>query len=320
MFRLLLLILIPLVALTSCYRVSPKLEPKIATPMHPRQVEREQRVCLNLPDNFSTSPFAPLTPAEKAEEWGKELMIAHAFAEDFDLYRAITGFKRALYLLPPDLKERRLEIEYDVALAYYLGQKYVEVIHAVEATDLVCVDNAFPAFSDLLLILYDSYKQLGREEQACHILALIEKKSPHYAEKLTLLSAVQSADLPKLSQSGCDKMVSNYCQEAKSIRKAKTLNAILPGAGYWYVGLKETAITSVLINALFIGTGVYFIDRGNIPAAAVVLSLESGWYFGGIYGAGLAAKRYNEHLYEGYANNITKRDELFPSLMLRYTF
>nr|NGX55059.1 hypothetical protein [Chlamydiota bacterium] len=193
MFRSLTLILMLAVALSSCYRVSSKLEPKVATPIHPKQVEREQRVCLNLPDNFSTSPFTPLTSAEKVEEWGKELTIAYAFAEDFDLYRAITGFKRALYLLPADLKERRLEIEYDVALAYYLGQKYVEVVYAVEATDLVCVDNAFPAFSDLLLILYDSYKQLGREEQACHILALIEKKSPHYAEKLTLLSAVQSA-------------------------------------------------------------------------------------------------------------------------------
>lgn len=311
------LLLFFLFFLPSCYRVSPHIEPRLVAPPHPKEIERQKRICLNLPQNFSCSPFPALSAEENKEDWGKEHSIALEFAADFDLYRAITAFKRALHFLPPEKKERRLEIEYDIALAYYLGRKYLEVVHAVESTDLLCVEDSFPAFSDLLLILYDSYSQLGNTEQACHLLGLIESDK---ARKLSLLSALQRGDMPALSCLGHKKIVESYRKEAKSIRKAEVFNALLPGAGYWYVGLKETAVTALLVNSLFIAAAAHFIDRGNGAAAIFTLSLESGWYFGGIYGAGLAAKRYNECLYERYAENITKAEGLFPLMMLRYTF
>lgn len=317
MSRQLLLILTLLSFLSSCYRVSPQIEPRLRAPPHPKEIEREKRICLNLPQDFSKSPFPSLSVEEKQQDWGKEYSIALEFAEDFDLYRAITGFKRALHFLPSDQTERRQEIEYEIALAYYLGRKYLEVVHAVQSTDLLCVDDSFPAFPDLLLILYDSYSQLGNKEQACHLLGLIESDK---ARKLTLLSALERGDLPVLSSQGHEKLVNCYCNEAKSIRKAEVYNALLPGAGYWYVGLKETAVTALLVNSVFIAAAAHFIDRGNVGAAIFTLSIESGWYFGGIYGAGLAAKRYNERLYERYADNITKAEELFPVMMLRYTF
>lgn len=80
-------------------------------------------------------------------------------------------------------------------------------------------------------------------------------------------------------------MIEGYEKHAKSIKTAQCLNAVLPGAGYWYIGQKQTAVTALLVNSLFIGAASYFFVDGNIPAGVITLSLESGWYFGGIYGA-----------------------------------
>src|SRR5687768_17345945 len=99
------------------------------------------------PDHLSISPFVPLTPEQRETDWGKEWRIALAFAEDFDLYRAITSFKRALVLLPIDKLARRIEIEYQITLAYYLGKKYGDALHHFEKSGLVYVDPSFSAYS-----------------------------------------------------------------------------------------------------------------------------------------------------------------------------
>lgn len=320
MFRRTVILITLCSFVTGCYyRVPNQIEPCVQAPPHPKEIQREKRVRLCLPQNFSVSPFTPLTPEERSTDWGKEYVIALTFADDFDLYRAITGFKRALCLIPPEFRERRQEIEYAVALAYYLGRKYTEVIYAVEATELLCVDQNFPAFSDLLLILYDSYDQLGKTEHARYILTLIEGSDPERAKRLSLLEAIKQADFDKLFLSH-EKVFCGYEKEAKSIRKAQMFNAMLPGAGYWYVGMKQTAVTALLINALFIGAAAHFLSNGNIAAGVITLSLEGGWYFGGIGGAGMAAKQYNERLYCSFAEKITQREELFPLMMLNYTF
>lgn len=319
--RLVILITLCSFATGCYYRVSNTIEPVLNAPPHPKEIQREKRVRLCLPSDFSVSPFQPLTPEEITADWGKEYMIALAFAEDFDLYRAITGFKRALCLIPPDCWDRRLEIHYASALAYYLGRKYTEVIYIVESTDLKCVDASFPAFSDLLLILYDSYEQEGKADHARFILSLIEGDDPECAKRLTLLGAIKQADFETLcANQAYDNVLCGYNREAKSIRKAQMFNAMLPGAGYWYVGMKQTAVTALLINSLFIGAAAHFFSNGNTAAGIITLSLEGGWYFGGIGGAGMAAKQYNEHLYCAYAEKITQRDALFPLLMLKYSF
>ncbi len=318
-------LLVFLLLFSSCYRASRDIEPNFEALAHPREIAKENRTPLVLPTDFSLSPFPPLTAEEQREDWGKEYKIALSFAADFDLYRAITAFKRALVLLPNQNKERREEIEYTIALSYYLGKKYGEAIYEVESGSLVFIDEHFPAFADLLVILYDSYDHLGREKEREHILSLIEKEDAFKGERLHLYESLSSANFPELERSAKKKasvenLLCGYRREAKSVGRAELLNAVLPGAGYWYVGQKETAVTAFLINSLFIGAAVIFIHHGNGPAALITLSLESGWYFGGIYGGGLAAKYYNERLYERCVEKMAGREKLFPLMMIRYSF
>lgn len=299
--------------LASCHHSPEKLEPKINYVVQDRYLKQ-------LP-----SPFPPLTEEEKNQSWGKEYQIGIAFANQLDLYQAITAFKRAEILIPPTLHARKLEIQYEILLCYYFGKKYFEVVSIFENSDLRNIDQNFPACHDLLVILYDSYNQLEEKDKAQEIYNYIQQMYPKEAEKLTLSEHLLRADLPALEVDAkqypfVQDLLNSYNAEKKSVTKAKTLNAVLPGAGYYYLGQAQTGTTALLLNGLFIAATYHFFHKGNIPAGVIFLGFESGWYFGGIHGAGEEAKYYNEHIYEKYASPMMNQKGLFPVFMLNYAF
>lgn len=305
------LFLIPLLALVSCHSKTHLIEPSISYSPQKRHIRKLEK------------PFQILTPTEAETLWGKEITIANAFAKDLDLYRAITSFKRARMLCPKENKERILQIDYSILLSYYLGNKWCEVIETFETTNLREAPEDFPPFRDLLIIIYDSYQAIGECDKACAILKLLENYDAESACNLNLYSAIKTADLVKIRSSSNEVVscwMNQYCQCAKSPGKAQMLNAMLPGAGYLYVGQKQTALTSFLLNSLFIAASWRFFERGHIAAGIITSSLETGWYIGGINGAGLAAKTYNQRLYSDSAKEILLCERLFPVIMLNYSF
>lgn len=299
----------------SCTRVPDKIEPKVNYVI-------QDRYFLQLP-----SPFLPLTEEEKQEDWGKEYQIAMGFAHELDLYQAITGFKRAFFIIPPKEKQRKIELDYEILLCYYMGKKYYEAIYTFENSQLHFVDNSFPAYQDLLIVLFDSYTQLNESSKAERILEYMKIYFPSMAEKLDLSKNMQEGNIDILTQFASSpeygyvkELLSTYQEGKKSIQKAQTLNAFMPGAGYFYIGQKSSAITAFLLNGLFIGASYYFFEKGNIPAGIIFAGFETGWYFGGIYGAGEEAKFYNERVYERYATPLMNQKKLFPTLSLQYAF
>ena len=299
--------------MTGCHRVADTIEPQIDYTVQERYLQ-------NLP-----SPFPPLTPQEKEMGWGKEALIGFGFAHQLDLYQAMTAFKRAQFLIPPEEKTRKLELKYEILLCYYMGKKYQDVVYSFENSDLRFADQEFAAFRDLLLVLYDSYMKLGKVERADQIRSLIRYYYPETEEQLILSTALIHADMPVLESlkeqsPPVNALLTEYNQKKKSVSKAQWLNTILPGAGYLYVGQRQSAATSFLLNGLFIGATYLFFEKGNIPAGVIFASFEAGWYFGGIYGAGEEAKFYNERLYETTATPMMNREGLFPVFMLRHSF
>jgi len=128
----------------------------------------------------------------------------------------------------------------------------------------------------------------------------LEEKAPSYPEVETVLK--------------------QYQLEKKSVKTAQLLNSFIPGAGYFYVGQTQYAITAFLLNGLFIWASTYFFQHGNTAAGIIFTSVEAGWYFGGIYGVGQEAKLYNERIYEKYATPMMNEHNYFPILMLQYGF
>ena len=305
-----------LLFLSACYRVSDKLEPQVNYAVQDRYLKQ-------LPP-----AFPPLSDREKDEAWGKEYLLGQRFAEDLDFYRAITTFKRSEYLLPEKENERLLEVQYQMVLCYYLGKRYQAAITAYNHSRLYTVNTSFPAYHDLLIILYESYLETGDETKAQHTLRTLSRYYPHTAKKLELatiliegdLCAIEKESLNNPSKTYLSEILNAYEAKKKSVHKAQTLNMILPGAGYLYVGQKQSAITAFLLNGLFIAATIHFFNKGHIAAGIITTSFEAGWYFGGIYGAGEAAKLYNERLYETLAYPALNSNGLFPVLMLKYGF
>lgn len=314
MSKYLIPLIIALVLTGCCHTRSCVLEPTLNYEPCPTQIG-----CLD-------KAFKSLTPLEVKTEWGKELMIARAFIREFDLYRAITAFKRALILIPYDECERRLEIEYGILYSYYLGKKYDEVVQTFENSQLTQIGGDFSPFKDLLIILYDSYQKAGQSLKAERVYTLIEKCDQEKADKLHLYELLRDGYIDEAErESSCYSeellgFLANYRYEAKSVRKAQTLNAILPGAGYYYVGLHKTAFTSFAINALFTAAAYSCFEKGHVAAGIILTSLEAGWYLGGINGAGLAAKEYNQAIYNTKGHEFLVKQGLFPVLMLETTF
>lgn len=310
------LALLCLISSTACYRVPNKLEPQISYLVQDKYIRSLE------------SSFPPLTKHEREQEWGKEYFIGIAFAKKLDLYRAVTAFKRAEILIPDNLYHRKQEVEYYEILAYYLGKRYEEALDTFDDSSLCVIDATFPTYHDLLVILYESYLHTDKEDKANNILNILKHHYPETAKDLELSTALTMGNLDefkKLSyspelRSSTKELLTAYNKEKKSISKAQTLNAILPGMGYLYVGQKQSALTATLLNGLFIAAATHFFLHGHKSAGIIFSSFEAGWYFGGIYGAGEAAKLYNERVYEGKALTTLNQNKLFPIFMLNYGF
>ena len=182
--------------------------------------------------------------------------------------------------------------------------------------------EGFSAKRELCLALWECYHQTGQEDKA---LLIQQRLKEDDQQELNISKALQEGDLfalqsYALERPAIDQLLEEYHASGKSVRRAETLQALLPGAGYWYVGLKKTALTSLIINALFIAAAAEFWHHGYYAASLITLSLETGWYFGGINGAGLAANEYNERLYENLGKEVLHKERLFPILKFECVF
>ena len=302
--------------LGSCYRVSDSIDPHVSWQLQDRHLQELR------------SAFPPLTAEEKSADWSKECIIANGFAEQLDLYRAISTYKRAEILLPATEQTRKNEIQYDILFCYFLGKKYDEAIEAFEKSALAHVDKTFPAYRDLLLILYECYREMENPEKQDRIFDMLAKSYPDTAEQLKLSRAIREGDIAQVDlfadgfngPSYLSNLLDTYDEGKKSVALAQTLNALIPGAGYLYIGQKKSALTAFFLNGLFIAAAYEFFHHGHTAGGIITLGFETGWYFGGIYGAGEEAKYYNERLYEKSASASLNDHKLFPVLMLEHSF
>ena len=157
---------------------------------------------------------------------------------------------------------------------------------------------------------------------------MMEKSFPETAETLRLSRAIREGDLCQIQgfaegfpgPSYLSRLLDQYYTGKKSVATAQLLNAFLPGAGYFYIGQKKSALTALFLNGLFIAAACQFFIHDHIAAGIITTGFETGWYFGGIYGAGQEAKYYNERLYEKSATSMLNEHKLFPVLMLEHAF
>lgn len=303
------------ILLTSCALQNPSISPTIC-------YLPQERVISNLPGTFPT-----LSRDELQTGWGQEIAIGISFGKEVDLYRSITAFKRAKILIPPH-HPRLQQIDYSLILAYYMGNKYYDAIQIFEEGSCSNIDQSFPGLKTLLTVLYDCYTKTNQIEKASCILDIIHMTDPEDVAKLQTGTAIELGSFEEIYaikkdpclQASIDEFLTVYNANKKSPKKAQILNALLPGAGYLYLDQPKTAMTAVVVNAIFIAATYQLFHKGYYAPALFTLSLESGWYLGGINGAALAAKEYNESLYNILGKETMLKERLFPVLRIEHAF
>jgi hypothetical protein len=82
----------------------------------------------------------------------------------------------------------------------------------------------------------------------------------------------------------------------KNITGAQWLSAFLPGAGQVYAENWQDGLVSFLVNGLTISLLANAIQNNRTGEALIWGTLETAWYFGGIYSAGNSAQLYNKRV------------------------
>ncbi len=279
---------------------------------------------LSTPSQFC---FSEINEQELTQDWTKEYTIALAFASQKDYQTAINCFKRALILCPKS-SLRSKEIEYATVLSYYLDQQYSNAIKFFETHSLLYIDQQFPAYHDLMIILHHSYEALKQSKKADIILERISDLSKKEALSAALTGAILRKDFKtveevstKLGQSEwIMKLTHNLIGRQKSHTVARWLNVFLPGMGYFYLGQKKAALCAFMLNGLLIWGSVQLFLSHYYTLGALTAIFEIGWYAGGIVGAKEATTLLNETLFANYAEKILFQDDIAPKNKLRYEF
>lgn len=328
------LVVVAWLACTGCSRTLNEIEPKLSCQISPSSIAR-------LP-----SPAPPLSHEEKASDWGKEYEMGASFAKEGDFYRAITCFKRAQFFAlskQVDLKHWQY-LDWGVFLSYMLGGKYREALDSFESSLLLEDPKSFPAYHDLQALLVEALaetrkkrskegKRTGKASLPAIIPAL-EQEDPEYGRKVRYFFYLSHARLNDLetylaeqsepNPDATTRAIKRFCEDFRVHRKSPTAaglyNALLPGAGYLYVGQVQSAVTSLLLNVLFVAASWRFFEKGDTAAGIITAGFEAGWYVGGITGARLAAKQYNDTYYNQRASQLMTEQRIFPLLMLHYAF
>jgi TM2 domain-containing membrane protein YozV len=93
------------------------------------------------------------------------------------------------------------------------------------------------------------------------------------------------------------------------------LLSIIPGAGHMYLGQWGTGVTSLAWNTLFIVAAVSAWLTGDWGVAAVLTFAELGWYSGSMFGAIAGAFRHNRDVVRGWRDDTIATwgtDRAFP--------
>jgi TM2 domain-containing membrane protein YozV len=237
-----------------------------------------------------------------------ELGFADALFAEGDYYRAVTEYKRFVYLYPEhsEVVRARLNMARGAIAAERWGDARSILQHTLEQdqkkemraqahvllAEIPYLQGKFNASFDYLERvetphLYPAFAQRLKELQ---LWSLLEGERLQQAHRFLQAQEVELCpDLEDLLE----------LQELprKSPRLAGTLSALLPGAGQLYNGRYREAGMAFALNAAFVFGGLQAIDTGNTVLGGILLFFEAGWYGGNIYNAVNTAHKTNRRRY-----------------------
>lgn len=249
-------------------------------------------------------------------------------------YRAITEFKRTLFLTRNTQSPLRELAAFNIGRSFLLGADYQQAARELEnfvlsypsstlvyraqllrGRALIEADDFEVAEDTLLVALQGTPDSLAgvrlslREEIAWG--QVYRFKWPEAEASLQRAALIDPND-PRIS--GMLERVTRSSElRRKSPALAGALSAVLPGAGQAYVGNWGDGAVALLVNGLFIWGAVAAYEEDMPEVAGLIGFIELGWYGGNIFGAVNAARRFNRGERQGFVDSLEQDFRLLPS-------
>ena len=250
---------------------------------------------------------------------GPETLFAFAdhLESTGDYYRAITEYRRLVFHWPDH--PLAFESRYRIGRSYLQGKDPDRAI--VEFQDLLTENpeniDASRTHYALAKALFYSEKWLLADNQLermrinpqiaysrlwCYLKPRNIESALSIWENLSL--EVLADDIPANMQPILQDLHSLRALPQKNPRLSGVLSAIVPGLGQAYSGRPRNALTSFLLNGLFIGAIAVAVDQKHYETAAVVGFFELGFYSANIYNAVNDAHKVNQIAYEKFLHRF----------------
>jgi outer membrane protein assembly factor BamD (BamD/ComL family) len=243
-----------------------------------------------------------------------QLRVAEAFLAEKEYYRAITEFKRFLYLFPES--ERGDQVLLQTGSAYLQGgdpdqaaRSFLNLREKFPSSPLV------PQSRFLEGLAVWKGKDREKAKGLFKTLADEDPPSPDAPRSLGAAALIRlEEDDPQGSRDTLQRFLETYPDHpwVERVREAEALlieyqslpeksevlagilSAILPGAGYAYTGELATGFMSLAVNGAFIAATWTAFAQGLEAVGILAGGVGLPFYIGNIYGSALAARKWNQ--------------------------
>jgi TolA-binding protein len=268
-----------------------------------------------------SQPIPPAAPGDPLTAADQILGFADALFNDGDYFRAITEYKRFLFLHSTDARAGRVQLQ--IGRAYLGAQQWEDARKTfaaiaqqdadaeirAEAAYLIG-DTSFrqgryrQAIADLRPVA-ERYGQIPVGQRARYLLGWSYLRARQWPEATQTFEAIDTTS-PLFSSS---RTLADAARDAehlprKSPALAGLMSAVIPGTGHFYTGRFRDGAIALLLNGAFLAAGLEAVSAGNQAAAGLLFFFESAWYSGAIYGAVNAAQKYNRDIEERWLQGL----------------
>jgi hypothetical protein len=244
------------------------------------------------------------------------LGFAQSLQIEGEYYRAITEYKRVLFLTPPESTATR-----GVAILGLGGALFAGMEYSLSAEWLHAHVEELPGGArrtDGLNLMYRGFLADGAGDRLLQVTHELGDSTPEVRLYQGLAHArmgnwrVARSVFQELGDDPrCGCTATAYCSIADEAARAHWKNpavarglALVPGLGYWYAGYKQTAWASLLVNAVFIGATIQAFRSDQEILGGFLGFFTLSWYAGNVYGSAVAARRHNVALQNGLWNRL----------------
>jgi len=201
----------------------------------------------------------------------------YAISQIIKSYYMSKDYKNTISHIESYIVNIKHDHEYIYSLNNYAGMSYLKLGHPKSA---IIYFNQNKNEPQSILLTGIAYIHLHQWNSALEIFdSLLSCEDKEIAELASKLSQVSKEGMTL---------------KIKKPMLAGALSLFLPGAGYLYTEHYQTALSSLLLNSLLLGTSYELHKSGLKFTGSTSFLLSFGWYIGNIYGSVKSAIRYND--------------------------